>query len=79
VIDVKIDDPVIEKNLVAKFNSSEQIKDYIYDLVKEDLELQVSSKQGESEKILRSIQNGLNDIKANRTESVDKLWEQLDD
>ena len=76
---LQIDDPIIEENLKARFNSPQKLKDYLYALVKNDMDVDNAEKQNESMKILSSIQKGLADIKAKKTQPIDKLWEQLDD
>ena len=75
---LQIDDPILEKNLAEKFQSPQQIKDYIYALVKQDLDPEKLAKQNESAKILNAIKKGLDDINANKTHSIEKLWDKLD-
>ncbi len=69
----QIKDNTVEKLAILKNNKVEAVlisKDE-YETMKEAL------KEIESQKILRSIDSGLKDIKEGKTHSIDKLWNEL--
>ena len=73
---LEIDNPVVEKILHSKYDKIDDIKEYFYNFVINDL---LSSKDAESKKVLASINRGLEDIECGRVKPIEKLWEELDD
>ena len=73
---LEIDNPVVEKILQSKYDKIDDIKEYFYNFVINDL---LSSKDAESKKVLASINRGLEDIECGRVKPIEKLWEELDD
>lgn len=69
----QIKDNTVEKLAILKNNKVEAVlisKDE-YETMKEAL------KEIESQKILKSIDSGLKDVKEGKTHSIDKLWNEL--
>jgi DNA polymerase III alpha subunit len=75
---LQIDNQIMEQALYSQFNTTEKIKEYICELIQQDLELKSLNINNESQKIVISIQKGLDNIKHGKTYPINELWDKLD-
>lgn len=76
---IQIDNKELEQTLFSQFHTPQKIKEYLYNLVLEDLERKKSMKESEAFKIISSIKQGLDDTKQGKTRPIEELWDALDD
>ena len=76
MLSVSINNPSLEKVLLSKYKSNEELEKYFSSLVEKDIKTQEDK---ELKQILLSIKQGLEDIKHNRTKPIEQLWDELED